>query len=126
MGDPFATHTDVESRWRPLTDAEDAIADQLAIDASEMIRERWSDVDDRVTAGSLAADTLTRIVAQMVKRAMISADAEGLDSRSETVGPFAVSQKYANPNGNLYFSANDIATLDGTGFTSRSRVGWLA
>lgn len=126
MADPFATHTDVEARWRPLSAAEDAVADLLAQDASDMIRERWADIDQRITSGAIAADTLTRIVAQMVKRAMINGDSEGLESRAQTAGPFSVSDKFSNPNGNLYLSAADITLLDGLGWTSRSRVGWLA
>jgi hypothetical protein len=125
MADPFATHTDVEARWRPLSDAEDAVADQLATDASDMIRERWPDIDQRVTSGAIAAETLTRIVAQMVKRAMLNGDSEGLESRAQAAGPFSVSDKFANPNGNLYLTTADITLLDGLGWTSRSRVGWL-
>lgn len=126
MADPFATHTDVEARWRPLSDAEDAVADILAIDASDMVRERWSNVDDRIAAGTLTADALTRIVAQMVKRAMIAGDALGLESRSQAVGPFSVSDKFSNPNGNLYLTSADVAYLDGAGYASKVRMGWLA
>lgn len=122
----FATHEDVEARWRPLSDAEDAVADRLAMDASDMIRERWPDVDDRITAGSLTADGLTRIVAQMVKRAMIVGDALGLESRAQTAGPFSVSDKFSNPTGNLYLTNADILYLDGVGYSSQVRMGWLA
>lgn len=126
MADPFATHTDVEARWRPLSTAEDAIADQLCIDVSNMIRERWGDVDSRIATGSLLPETLTRITALAVKRAMVSADTEGLESRAQTAGPFSLSDKFSNPNANLYFTAADIELLDGYGFTARSRVAWLA
>lgn len=126
MADPFATHADVEARWRPLSADEQAVADQLLADASDMIRERWSDVDARVTAGSLTAETLRRIVSQMVKRAMLASEGEGLESRSQTAGPYAESVKYANPTGALYFTNADVLLLDGAGFSSQARVGWLA
>lgn len=126
MADPFADFTDVQARWRPLSMEESVIADQLCIDASTMIRERWSDVDDRVAAGTLLPESLARIVALMVKRAMISGDAEGLESRQQAAGPFSVSDKFSNPNGNLYFTAADLLVLDGAGFTPRVRIGWLA
>lgn len=126
MGTPFATYRDVEPRWRPLSEAERSLADQLTDDASAMIRDRWPDADARVTSGALSATTLTRIVALMAKRAMIGGDAEGLESQQQAAGPFSVNQTYANPNGNLYFTASDVTLLDGTGFLPRSRVGWLA
>lgn len=126
MADPFATHTDVEARWRPLSDAEDAIADQLAIDASDMIRERWSDIDTRITNGVMSADSVKRVVAYMVKRAMIVGDAEGLESQSQTAGPFAVSNKFSNPNGNLYFTAAEVLVFEPEGSISKVRMGWLA
>lgn len=122
----FAGYMDVEARWRPLSTAEQDVADQLAADASAMLRERWPDVDARVTAGTLTAASLTRIVAMAVKRAMLVGDAEGLESQQQAAGPFSVSATYSNPNANLYFTAADVLLLDGLGYVPRSRVGWLA
>lgn len=110
---PFATASDVAARWRTLTSEESARASVLAEDASDMIRARWPDVDDRVTAGTLSALSLTRVTANMVKRAMIVGDSEGLESRSEAAGPFNYSDKFANPNANLYFTAEDVRLLAG-------------
>lgn len=126
MAGPFATHTDVEARWRPLSSSEILVADTLLVDASSIIRERWTDVDARIASGALSADTLIRIVSQMVKRAMIVGDSEGLESQSQTAGPFGINQTYSNPNGNLYLNADDIAVLNGDGFTRRAKIGWLA
>lgn len=110
---PFAFWGDVEARWRTLTTAERVVADTLAQDASDMIRDRWSDVDARIAAGSLRASSLTRIVAGMVKRALNVGDAEGLESRSQAAGPFQVSDKFTNPNANLFLQAADVRVLDG-------------
>lgn len=110
---PFATATDVADRWRTLTSTEALIADTLAFDASDMIRSRWPDVDARIAAGTLSAASLTRVVASMVKRAMIVGDSEGLESRAQTAGPFSVSDKFTNPNANLYFTAEDVRLLGG-------------
>lgn len=123
-GTPFAVAQDVADRWRPLSATEEATADILAADASQMIRDRWPDVDDRIAAGTLDPATLIRVVAGMVKRAMISRDSEGLDSRAQTAGPFSVNDKFSNPMGNLYFSGDDLRVFDG--YTSQARVGWLA
>lgn len=126
MADPFATYADVEARWRTLSDAERAAADVLAADASGMIRDRWSDVDARIANGALSSESVTRVVAFMVKRAMINADSEGLESRSQTAGPFSVSDKYANPTGNLFFSAADLLVFEPEGYAPTARMGWLA
>lgn len=125
-GEPFATYADVESRWRTLTSAEQGIADQLAIDASEMIRERWTDIDDRIATETIAATSVARVVAGMVKRAMINADAEGLESRAQAAGPFSVNDKYANPLSNLFFTSADILVFEPDGYSRKSLVGWLA
>lgn len=113
MATPFATYTDVEARWRTLTSEEQTTAATLAADASDMIRTRWPDVDDRIAAGSLTSPSLTRVVANMVKRAMIVGANEGLESHSEAAGPFNYSDKFTNPNANLYFTAEDVRLLDG-------------
>lgn len=126
MAAPFADHTDVEARWRPLTDDEDAIADQLAIDASDMVRERWADVDDRIAAETLAADSVTRVVAHMAKRAMDRPVPEGFETFNQTAGPFSAGGKVSNPNGNLYFTAADILVFEPEGSVEKVRVGWLA
>ena len=110
---PFATATDVAARWRTLTSQETDRANVLAADASDMIRSRWPDVDERVAAGTLSELSLTRVVANMVKRAMIVGNNEGLESHSEGAGPFNYSDKFTNPNANLYFTAEDVRLLTG-------------
>ncbi|MDB5716446.1 MAG: hypothetical protein JWO15_3843 [Sphingomonadales bacterium] len=110
---PFATATDVAARWRTLTSDEQKVANQLALDASDMIRSRWPSVDSRIGSGALTAASLTRVVASMVKRAMMNGEVEGIASRAQAAGPFSKTDTYANPNANLYFTAEDIRLLDG-------------
>ena len=126
MAEPFATYEDVQARWRTLTSDEETVANTLAVDASDMIRTRWPDVDARITSGALDADSAKRVVANMVKRAMIVGDNVGLESRSQTAGPFGVSDKYANPNANLYFTADDLRLFEPQEYAKRAVVGWLA
>lgn len=126
MAEPFAFAGDVAARWRTLTPDEETLADQLCEDASDMIRERWGDVDARLASGALSDSSLARVTALMVKRAMLVGDVEGLQSQAQSAGPFSINQTFANPTGNLYLTAADIALLDGLGWTARSRVGWLA
>ena len=126
MAEPFATYEDVQARWRTLTSDEETVANTLAVDASDMIRTRWPDVDARITSGALDADSAKRVVANMVKRAMIVGDNVGLESRSQTAGPFGVSDKYANPTANLYFTADDLRLFEPQEYEKRAYVGWLA
>lgn len=109
---PFAAPADVAARWRPLTDEETTTATALIADASNMIRTRWPSIDDRIAAGTVRAATVLRIVAAMVKRAMIVGSNEGVTKASETRGPFSMSAEFANPNANLYFTAEDVRALD--------------
>lgn len=122
----FATADDVAARWRTLTSAEQIVANTLAADASDMIRTRWADVDSRITSGSLSATSVTRVVAAMVKRAMIAGDATGIESRSQTAGPFSVSDKFANPTAALYFTEDERRLFEPQEFARRAVVGWLA
>lgn len=125
MAAPFATHTELEARWPsfPYADQEE-YADQLLVDASNMIRERWSDVDARIAAGTLMAESLERIVCQMVKTAMSNPEFEGVESYSINTGPFGETRKLANPTGTLYFTAEMIRLLDGYNRPT-ARMGWL-
>src|SRR5690349_11329851 len=105
MSEPFATYADVEARWRPLTSAEQDVATTLVDDASAMVRSRWTDVDSRIASGALTAADVIRVVASMVKRAMLNIATEGVEQQSQNAGPFGLTQKFANPSGNLYFTA---------------------
>lgn len=120
MAEPFADSSDLQARWRTLTSEEVDRADVLLADASNMIRDRWPDVDARIAAGSLLADSLKRVVCNMVKVAMLSVDTEGLESIAVNTGPFGESRKFANPNGSLYFTAEMIRLLDGYGKKRRA------
>lgn len=107
MAAAFATATDVESRWRPLSSGERVIATTLLGDASAILRAECSDVDARLSAipPTLDADIPKMIVCAMVKRAMIAgADVEGVTAHQQTAGPFSQSLTYSNPMGNLYLT----------------------
>lgn len=121
----YTTVGDVEARWRPLTPTETTVATALIEDAEDIINVRWADLDDRVTGGSLRTATVVRVVAAMVRRAMLNRDGEGVEQRTETVGPFGTSARYVNPSNNLYLSADEAAALEPAD-TPRAIVGWLA
>lgn len=112
MATPFATPYDVGIRWRPLTDAESAVAGVLVGDASALLRSQFPGLDSQVTTGAVDATVLTAVVAAMVKRALI-APADGLSQQSETIGPYSHSQTYANPLGNLFLTAAEATLIRG-------------
>jgi hypothetical protein len=103
---------DVADRWRPLTSAEQTVAETLLFDASMLIRARFPGIDDQIAAGGVDPDVVAMVVAGMVKRAMI-APADGLSQQSESVGPYSHSQSYANPLGNVFLTAADVTLILG-------------
>lgn len=92
---PFATHQDVSTAWRPLTPIEQQRADYLLGFASWRIRRRWPDVDDRLAAGTLQEQDLKHVVVGLVLQALPTAPqpgarswqvSSGSESRSITLG----------------------------------------
>lgn len=116
MAVTYADVVDVEVRWRPLTERESIQADVLIGQASRMVRRLYPTTDARIAAGTLELEEVTDVVAGMVKRAMIGGDVEGVTQQNQTAGPFVRQVSFANPMGNLYFSAVDRQVL---GETSR-------
>jgi hypothetical protein len=112
MAQPFATATDVANRWRPLTEAEYAVAATLVSDASALIRQRFPGIDAQVTGGTVDPDILTMVVAGMVKRALIAPD-DGVSQESETTGPYSHSQSFANPMRNVFITAAELVLIQG-------------
>ncbi|WP_052119307.1 Gp19/Gp15/Gp42 family protein [Bifidobacterium callitrichos] len=104
---PFATVSDLESRWRKLTPDEAETAASLLDDASDKI---MTDCPGWVNA---SAKTLRRIACAMVKRAMIAGDsaALGITQSQQTVGPFSQMYSYSNPTGDLYLTASEKQSL---------------
>lgn len=123
---PYATPDDVEIRWRTLTDSEQDVVAVLIEDAADIIVGRWPDIPGRIVDGAIPEVTLVRVIAGMVRRAMMNRDSEGVTQMQATAGPFSGGATYSNPNNNLYLTADDIRALDSFGFRGRSRMGWLA
>lgn len=120
MADPFAVPDDVADRWRPLTSAESSTASALLQDASARIRSQYPGIDDQIASGAVDEDAVTAVATAMVIRAMISRGAAGASQVSEAAGPFSQSFSFANPNGNLYLTADDDALIRGYWPAARS------
>lgn len=108
---PFATTEHIEMVWRTLTPEETDRATKLIEYASRILRQRFKDIDDRIAAGTVDPLDAEMVVVAMVKRAMMSGVLEGVESQSQTAGPFAHTVKPLNPNGNLYLTADELSLL---------------
>jgi hypothetical protein len=111
MPDPFATPGDVAAVWRPLSDAEEAVAMRLLAYASTLIRVRVPGVDDRVEAGDLDPTLPEMVAVDMVLRAMRRP--AGVKSVTDTVGPYTHSESYADAvsSGLLSLSGDELGLL---------------
>lgn len=105
----FATYQDVEARWRTLTAEEQARANVLLEDASNMLISMVTiDVSDQQQAKNLK-----QVCANMVIRSMVASASEtyGVDELHATMGPFGQTAKFANPNGDLYVTKQERKLL---------------
>lgn len=116
----FATVTDVEALWRPLSEQETKVGGRLLAFASNLVRSRVPTVDKHIDDGTLQRDLVRDIVATMVKRVL--ANPEGW--KSQTVGPFSAIADANVAAGYLYVSADELAVLQPkSNQTSRTRRG---
>lgn len=121
--EPFATPGDVEAIWRPLTDAEQTIADARIESASRLVRRKVREatgtaLDDMITAGSLTADDVKDVVVEMVLRTFqlsgyVRQGSVAVDdaSKSNTIDS-SVSGK-----GGIYLLDYELESLIGTAVT---------
>ena len=105
----FATYSDIEARWRTLSADEQGRATTLLGDAAVILKQRVTVVD----GDQEQADALKLVSCNMVIRSMLASasDAFGVDQLSATMGPFAQTAHYANPNGDLYLTKNEKKLL---------------
>lgn len=110
---PFAAPDDLAKRWHELTDDETRTATTLLADASDKIRSRVKKARDPTWVSDHAL-TLKRICCAMVKRAMQQQSTgipEGVSQSSSVTGPFTDSLTWNNPDGNLYFTNEELRDL---------------
>ena len=102
----YASHADVEARWRDLSASEEDQADILCSDASAII-------DSLVTVDDGKLELARVVCCNMVIRAMSASqsDSYGLSQASMTAGPYTQSWSYANPSGDMYLTKLDKQML---------------
>lgn len=114
--EPFATHEDLEKRWHTLTPDEQAQADELLADASEIIRNRLADYAETHDPAWWQAHgrMLTAVCCQMARTAMeqqVAGIPYGATQVTETTGPFTTSYAWASPDGYLRFGDDMLRQL---------------
>ncbi|MBQ1449575.1 MAG: hypothetical protein IIZ12_01390 [Eggerthellaceae bacterium] len=111
----YADVSDLESRWRELTDEEQARATVLLDDASAMLAA--SVTVDETDEQQMAL--LKIVTCNMVQRSMSTAsgDTYGVSQQSMTAVGFTQQYTYTNPTGDLYITKSEkrLLGISGTG-----------
>lgn len=104
---PFATVDDLRARWPDMPAGSDDHAETLLEDASQFI------LDVCPTAADASEGTRRRIVCSVVRRSIEASTSPmaGLESWSETTGPFSGTLKPVNPNGDFYLTKQERKAL---------------
>jgi len=111
----YATVDDLEARWHALEGDEADRAEVLLEDAAAML-DALVEVDPE---DEKQANLLKIVSCSMVTRAMLSAesDAYGVSQLDYGMGPFSQAAHFANPNGDLYLTAQEKRLLGiGSGY----------
>lgn len=105
----FATSEDLEARWRPLSETEKAKADVLLGDAAVYLQ-AMVEVDP---SDELQAEMLKIVSCNMVERSMTASESDVFGVGEQTISADIYSQRvsYANPNGDMYLTANEKRML---------------
>lgn len=119
----YAEVSDLEARWKPLTEQEQEVAETLLEDASAML-DALVNVDGKCTQ----VDLLKIVCCNMVQRSMTAGamDAFGITQQSMTAGPYTQSWTLSNPSGDMYLTKMEKKLLGITGSyigTIRAKVG---
>lgn len=105
---PLATIGEYTDLFGALSATRQTTAKALLRRASQLVRDRWPDIDDRIAAGTTPANSVAMAVLNMVARVM--RNPQGL--RAETTGPFSRTYDATASSGWLALTADDIALID--------------
>jgi hypothetical protein len=107
--EPFAEPGDIANIWRPLTQAEQTIAEYLLEQASDLLRIQVPNIDALIAADGtgLKAARAKAVVVNAVKRVLSNPD--GL--LQEQIDDYSWRRDSAVSSGALYLDAGDLAGL---------------
>lgn len=117
-----AIWADVESRWRTLTSAEQALADVLLEDSWLELTSRLPTLSARMDAGSIMSPLVVRVLATMVLRVMRNPDGKV----QESIDDYAYRRADAVADGVLYPTSSELRLLSGSPGRSVSSVRLVA
>lgn len=120
---PYATLGEYEEIYGALSAVRGSVCNHLLKRASQMIRDRYRDVDLRIADGTLPANAVAVAVMNMTARVMRNPGGV----RGESIGPFSRTYDTEIASGLLQFTDSEAALLVPTGSsgTPRVRVGTI-
>lgn len=112
----YATITDLELVWRPMTEQEEAKATELIDEASSRIRYKakrvGKDFDALVDEDEDLASIVKGLVCTVVKNAMnVPVDQEAMTQMSMSAGGYSWSGTYTTPGGGIKFTKADWKSI---------------
>lgn len=112
----YATITDLELVWRPMTEQEEAKATELIDEASSRIRYKakrvGKDFDALVDEDEDLASIVKGLVCTVVKNAMnVPVDQEAMTQMSMSAGGYSWSGTYTTPGGGIKFTKSDWKSI---------------
>jgi hypothetical protein len=102
---------DIETRWRPLSDAERVVATALLADATAMVDAKRPLLASQVAAGDIPASVVEAVLVQMVLRVLKNPDGK----RQESIDDYAWTRDNAVASGQLYVTAEELDLLSVSG-----------
>lgn len=115
---PIATYEDVEARWRPLSDSEQAVATVRLADVERMIRRRIPTLDARIAADENFGLDVVRVMADAVIRVLLNPDGK----RQESIDDYSWTRDRSISDGALRITAAEWLLL---GVTVGSRKAFM-
>lgn len=106
----------LESLWRPLSDAEELRADALIPVVEDTLRQRammaGKDLDKMVESGDLLENVLISVIADVVARTlMTSTNSEPTTQYSQSALGYSMSGTYLVPGGGIFIKNAELAKL---------------
>ena len=102
-----ATTSDLEARWRPLSDQEQTNGETFLDDAWRMLRRRYSDLEADILADEDLEAEVVRILCSAVLRVMKNPDGK----RQESIDDYSWTRDQALSAGLLYFTSDELAAI---------------
>ena len=102
-----ATVDDVVSRFRPLTTAEQVVAQTLLGDAWEMLLGRRPNLEADITSGAISEATVVRVVANMVIRVLRNPDGY----LQESIDDYTYRRDAVVSTGLLHLTPDELADI---------------